>query len=114
MLIEQSRIFVDTSVLFAAALSAKGYARDLLLAGIDGQWQIFISRYVLVEAKRNLILKHAESLPLVEEFEALLTNYADPESEQLDLVTSFSALKDPDDIPILAAALKAKAEYLAT
>lgn len=48
------RLFIDSSVLFSAANSAKGHSRDLLLMGASGEITIVISDYVLEETRRNL------------------------------------------------------------
>lgn len=110
----QSRVFVDTSVLYAAVSSPRGYARDLLVAGIGGQCRIFLSNYVIEEARRNFTLKRPALIPFFESFYPLFAHFADPDPEHLHLVASFSALKDSNDIPIIAGALQAHAEYLAT
>ena len=50
-------IFVDSSVLFAAALSRSGSARDLLLKGIEGEFKLVASEYVLIETGRPILKK---------------------------------------------------------
>ena len=50
----KSRVFVDSTVLFSACYSASGYARDLMLAGVKGDIDLFLSDYVIVETERNL------------------------------------------------------------
>ena len=60
------RFFIDSSVLFAAAYSAKGYARDLILAGARGQVQLVISDIALEETRRNLASFAPEVLPALE------------------------------------------------
>jgi predicted nucleic acid-binding protein len=49
-----TRIFVDTSVLFAATRSETGFARDLIMAGARGDPTLIFSRYVIEEAQHNL------------------------------------------------------------
>lgn len=114
LLTTQSKVFVDTSVLFAAIGSPTGYARDLLVAGITGQCQLFISAYVLEEAHRTIARKRPAAVSLFQEFADLLTNRADPDKEQIVRVSQFTALTDRADVPIIAAALQAHANYLAT
>ena len=48
------RVFIDSSVLYAAALSATGPARELILRGIRGECDLVISPLVLEETERNL------------------------------------------------------------
>ena len=65
------RIFIDSSVLFSAANSAKGHSRDILLMGVRGEIKLILSNYVLEETVRNLAqLKY----PPLEEFEEILAN----------------------------------------
>ncbi len=56
------KVFVDSSVFFAAIYSAHGYARDLLLLAIDEQVQLIVSQDVLTEVERNLGRKAPEKL----------------------------------------------------
>ena len=57
------RVFVGASVLFVAALSARGYARDLLLAGFRGRLMLWVSDVVMEETERNLAAKAPAALP---------------------------------------------------
>ncbi len=84
------------------------------MAGIGGQCQVFLSNYVIEEARRNFTLKRPALIPFFESLYPLFTHLANPDPEHFYLVASFTALKDPDDIPIIAGALKAHAEYLVT
>ncbi len=47
------RVFIDSSVLFAAAYSVTGSAHDLVLAAIQGRITIVLSDYVLAETEGN-------------------------------------------------------------
>jgi len=49
------RVFVDSSVLFAAAYSTTGSAFDLMLAAIRGHVSLVLSAYLLAETERNLL-----------------------------------------------------------
>ena len=51
------KVFIDSSVLFAAALSAKGSARDLTLRSTQGDYALYVSPLVLEEVERNLARK---------------------------------------------------------
>jgi uncharacterized protein len=50
------RIFIDSSVLFTAANSAKGHSRDLVLISAAGKLTLVLSDFVLEETRRNLAL----------------------------------------------------------
>src|SRR5918996_2044386 len=57
------RIFLDSSVLYAAAFSATGPARRLILKGLQGSVTLCISDLVLEETKRNLAKNAPAALP---------------------------------------------------
>ena len=108
----QRRIFLDSSVLYAAAFSATGPARRLILKGIEGGVTLAISDLVLEETKRNLKKNAPLALPyftiLADLLSPVLTN---PTKSEVFRAAQIVHLKDA---PIVAAATKAKAEYLAT
>lgn len=106
------KLFIDSSVLIAAAISLHGSARQLLGAGIAGQYQLFASQLVLTESERNITRKAPEALPMFQLFaEALVPTIVRPSSEQVVDVAKVVELKDA---PIVAGALAADALYLAT
>jgi predicted nucleic acid-binding protein len=57
------RIFLDSSALYAAAFSATGPARRLILKGLEGSITLAISDLVLEETKRNLTKNAPLALP---------------------------------------------------
>jgi len=108
----QRRIFLDSSVLYAAAFSATGPARRLILRGLEGSVTLVISDLVLEETKRNLTKNAPVALPyftiLADLFSPVITN---PTKADVFKAAQIVHLKDA---PIVAAAAKAKAGYLAT
>jgi uncharacterized protein len=106
------RIFLDSSVLYAAAFSKGGPARRLLLKGLEGSVTLAISDLVLEETKRNLTKNAPLALPyfaiLADLFSPFITN---PTKADVRKAAQIVHLKDA---PIVAAAAKAKADYLAT
>jgi uncharacterized protein len=106
------RIFLDSSVLYAAAFSATGPARRLLLKGLEGSITLSLSDLVLEETKRNLTKNAPSALPsfaiLADLFSPFITN---PTKADVRKAAQIVHLKDA---PIVAAAAKAKAHYLAT
>jgi predicted nucleic acid-binding protein len=57
------KIFLDSSVLYAAVFSATGPARRLILKGLAGSAHLTISDLVLEETKRNLTKNAPAALP---------------------------------------------------
>jgi predicted nucleic acid-binding protein len=106
------RIFLDSSVLYAAAFSATGPARRLILKGLEGSVTLAISYLVLEETKRNLTKNAPAALPyfmmLADLFSPGITN---PTKAEVVKAAQVVHLKDA---LIVAAAAKAKADYLAT
>lgn len=108
-----SRAFVDASVLYAACYSKTGSARELLLASVRGLLVLVVSPHVLKEVERNLAHKAPHALS---SFRALI-QLVDPEitemptPDELEQAAAYTALKDA---PIVAAAIKARVDYLVT
>ncbi len=102
---------MDSSVLMAATISARGRARDLLNAGFRGELTLIVSEDVIGECRRNLVRKATHILPLFEEFLATIPDRAEPTVEVTRAVAKVIELKDA---PIVAAAIAARATHLAS
>lgn len=108
----KSRVFVDTSVLFAAAHSRTGSAYDLIRAAARQEVDLWVSQYVLDEATRNLGRKSTGGLLALESMAlAGLLPVLDPELEDLEVVAGRIERKDA---PVIAAALAVGASIVAT
>jgi predicted nucleic acid-binding protein len=104
------RLFIDSSVLFSAANSARGHSRDLMLLSASGEITILVSDFVLEETIRNLSqLKY----PPLTELEDLLKN-ASIEIVKVDKHAVLGAGKFivMKDAPIIAAAKFARVDML--
>src|SRR5918996_4765340 len=102
----QPRVFLDSSVLYAAVFSATGPARRLILKGLQGSITLCISDLVLAETKRNLTKNAPLTLPyftiLADLFSPFITN---PTKQDIRKAAQLVHLKDA---PIVAAAAKGK------
>lgn len=106
------RVFIDASVLFAAALSARGYARDLLLAGFSDRLALWVSNFVIEEGERNLAAKAPAALTVFLEIRPLLSrNTSNPSTS---LVRRAGTVVELKDAPVVAGAVRARASFLAT
>jgi predicted nucleic acid-binding protein len=105
-------VFIDSSVLYAAAFSATGPARRLLLKGLHGSITLVISEFVLEETKRNL----AKNAPLALPYFTIIADLLSPQATRPTKAEAFRAAKivHLKDAPIVATAARVKAEYLAT
>ncbi len=106
------RLFIDSSVLYSAVYSSKGYSRDLLLMAAQSDIILVASSLVLEETRRNL----AESAPEVLELLGFILNVIPFElvnlnKEEVLEAAQWVVLKDA---PILAAARKAEVDLLVT
>ncbi|MDQ2744375.1 MAG: PIN domain-containing protein [Chloroflexota bacterium] len=98
-------VFIDSSVLIAAAISPTGAARLLLTAGLLGDVLLVFSADVFEETERNLRKKYPAAL-------SALTLFQDAFVDQtIRQAAEFVAAKD---VPILAGALAATTPFLAT
>jgi predicted nucleic acid-binding protein len=107
-----SRVFVDASVLFAASHSPRGFARDLIEAGIRGRIALVLSPFVIQETRRNLSRKAPEALLLFQVFLASgLMRVVQPSRALVEQVADVIVLKDA---PVVAGAIDANATLIAT
>jgi len=108
----QRSVFLDSSVLYAAAFSPTGPARRLILKELTGSIALSISDLVIEETKRNLAKNAPEALPYFTIIADLLSSQTTrPMKAEVLRAAQIVHLKDA---PIVAAAAKAKADYLAT
>lgn len=107
-----AKVFIDSSVFIAAAISASGSARQLLLLGLQGAVSLWVSPLVLEETRRNLSRKAPEALPALMLLRDILAlEKVEPSRTQ---VLRAAKVVDVKDAPIVAGALRAAADYLAT
>jgi predicted nucleic acid-binding protein len=104
-------VFLDTSVIFAAALSARGSARDLIHAASSRNARLIISSFVIREVERNLTAKALAALEAFHGFRALPIDIVEPRA---DLVRDIATIIEPKDAAIVAGAIASTATYLAT
>ena len=106
------RAFIDSSVIFSASYSGHGYSRDIILLAIRGELQLVISKLVLAETALNL---EKEGSYLVNLLGLIVENipfeYVHPTKKEVLLASKYVLLKDA---AIVAAAKKAKVDYLIT
>jgi predicted nucleic acid-binding protein len=106
------RFFLDANVIFTAAHNPDGNGRALFRLAAQQQLELVSSRYALEEAARNIAVKFPEC---VAEFNSLIARVllvGEPSQAEIQLA---AARRLPDkDVPILAAAIAARAAALVT
>jgi putative PIN family toxin of toxin-antitoxin system len=104
------KVFFDTNVYVAEALLGDAAAR-MLEASSRASWRIFISPYVLDEIERVMV----ERLGCARRFALLTRRRARRRAIIVEPAPSRHQVpEDPDDSPILQAALAAGADFLVT
>ena len=104
-------VFLDASVLFAATLSATGSARDLINCGFRDEYELILSSDVIEECERNLAAKAPAALPRLTAFVTLLVHRAEPSEADVQRAAAVVVAKDA---PVVAGAVAAQAQFLAT
>lgn len=107
-------IFLDSSALIAGAISESGAAHVILNLGESQDILLTVSEMVIVESERSMAKKSPGNLNDLRSLikTAKLRIVANPSDEEVE--ANLYLINDPDDVPILLAAMKAKADYLAT
>lgn len=107
-------IFLDSSALIAGAISETGAAHVLLQLGESEDILLTISEMVVVESERSIAKKSPRNLNDLRSLikAANLRIVRNPSNKEVE--TNLYLIGDPNDVPILLAARKAKVDYLAT
>ncbi len=81
---DRTSVFIDSSVLIAAAISPTGSAHDLIGLALRGVIEWYVSTLVLDETQRNLARKAPEALsPFVQSLRLTLQTQIIESPEQL-------------------------------
>lgn len=79
------RVFLDASVLFAAAYSTTGASREIIRQGFRGCIALVASELVFEEARRNLEVKAPGQVPDLETFhQAATIEMVRPSREEIE------------------------------
>lgn len=111
---QKVNIFLDSSALIAGIISETGAAHVLLQLGETKDIALTISEVVFNETKRSIGRKKPENLEIAEKViqKSRIRVLQDPSYEEIQ--ANLYLIDDPDDVPILLAAIKAKVDYLTT
>lgn len=104
------RVFLDANVLFSAA-KTDGAIRGLLPQLRGAGHELCADGYVLEEARRNLVAKAPECLPILD---TIVAKIRVAEADPTDADQDFSANLPEKDRPVLAAAIRLGCEALVT
>ncbi len=109
-----TRVFLDANVYFAASASSTGASALILEFASKGLIHVTASRLVLREAERNLRGKRpAKDLQAFHRLLKLVKLRIIPTPSE-DACAKYEGIIHPKDVPVLAAAVSAKVDYLIT
>ena len=111
---KKPRIFLDTSVIFAAVLSPTGGARKLFLLGESGLMQLVVGPTVLRECQEVVQRKSPATLPTLAQLlaSASLETSQAPTKKQIDTAEAY--VQYVPDTRVLAEAILAKPDWFVT
>ena len=106
-------VFLDSSALIAGAISELSAAHVLLQLGESEDVLLTISEMVIVESERSIAKKSPRNLNDLRNLikTAKLRIVGDPSKKEVE--ANLYLIEDPNDAPILLAAMKAKVDCLA-
>lgn len=106
------RLFIDSSVLFSAAYSSRGKARNIILMAARKELTAVISKLVINESRRNMIEKAPEKIHFLETIiDNIPFEITRPTKREVLAAAKYAEFKDA---PIIAAAKKTKVDFLVT
>src|SRR5215510_4356619 len=99
-------IFLDSSALVAGVLSETGAAHVLLMLGENEDILLTVSEMVIFESERAITRKSPRNVPHLRNAIAAanLTIVRDPSNKEVQ--ANLYLINDPNDVPILMAAMK--------
>ncbi len=108
-----NKVFFDASVLFAAAYSSTGAARELIRFSTEDKIKLVVSQFFLEEARRNLAEKAPAKVAIFATLIATVELEIVPQitKEEILAVAAYTKLKDA---PVVAAAIKGQCVFLVT
>jgi putative PIN family toxin of toxin-antitoxin system len=109
----KSRVFIDANCLIAAVLSPTGGSFALIEKAFKGEFELYLSEYVLEETFSVLKEKYPQNLII---FNLLIGKIKykllpEPTQKEVEGVIQYIDFKDA---PVLAAAIKGKVDFLIT
>jgi predicted nucleic acid-binding protein len=107
-------IFLDSSALIAGAISESGAAHVLLNLGETQDILLTVSELVIFESERAIARKAPSNLNDLRELIRSSNIRIVENPTRGEVEANLYLIDDPNDVPILLAALKAKVDYLAT
>src|SRR5215204_6188139 len=106
------RVFLDANVLFSAAYRERGPVRTFFALAAAGACTLVSSAHAIEEARRNIALKHPALAGNLETLLGEIESWPEPAAATIAWAAEQGLLSK--DAPILAAAVEACCQVLAT
>ena len=107
-------IFLDSSALIAGAISESGAAHVLLNLGESQDIVLTVSELVILESERSMAKKAPSNLNDLRNLIKASNLRIVENPTKKEVKANLYLINDPNDVPILLAAMKARVDYLAT
>ena len=114
MTTKKPRLFLDTSVIFAAVLSPTGGARKLFLLGEAGLMQLVVGPTVLRECQEVVQRKSPASLPTLAQLMASASMETSQAPTQKQIGAAEAYVQYKPDARVLAEAMQARPNWFVT
>ncbi|MFZ5886029.1 MAG: PIN domain-containing protein [Chloroflexota bacterium] len=108
------KIFLDTSVVFAAVLSPSGGARKLFLLAEAGVLRLVVGPTVLTECDEVVRRKAPHSLPILAQLLAAANVETSASPTKSQIKTAASLVRYAPDARVLAEAIRAQPDWFVT
>lgn len=110
------RVVLDTNVIVSALLSPRGTPGRILERLIEGAFELIVSPILLDELKRSLGYPRVKRYLRLsaDELETLLAQLETIADTVQGVVELSAELRDRQDLPVLAAAVEGRADYVVT
>jgi hypothetical protein len=106
-----TRVLVDATVLIAGSGWPR-WPREVLLAGLRGEFQLVLCPYVIRQAHRNLSMRFPQHLGRFEAFLSMTSFELVPDPDPQAVAENIDLVRDQSDVPIALAAIDAGVDYL--
>ena len=114
MTLKNLKVFLDTSVIFAAVLSRTGGARKLFHLGEAGLLHLFVGPTVLQEADKVVRRKIPTSLPVLAQLLGTGQVATSPAANEGQLELARACVQYSPDVRMLAEAIQANPDWFVT
>ncbi len=107
----KARVMVDATVLIAGSGWPR-WPREVLLAGLRGEFQLVLCPYVIEQARRNLRERFPEHLGRFGEFLSRAPFELAPDPSAEEVTSHVGLVRDDSDLPLVLSAITAQVDYL--